>query len=69
MKTALTLKFNENLGDLNNAQTEKDKDFHYAYLKGFLSAVFEMPVFSQAEYDELCIALDKAMFGSSLNAC
>lgn len=68
MKQSILLKFNENLADLNNAKTEKDKDFHYAYLKGFLSAVFEMPIFSQTEYDELCTVLDKAMFGSSLYA-
>lgn len=66
MKQALLSKFNENLADLKNAKTEKDKDFHYAYLKGFLSAVFETPVFTQSEYDILCDELDKTMFGSSL---
>jgi hypothetical protein len=69
MKAVLLLKFNENLADLDNAKTEQDKNFHYAYLKGFLSAVFELPIFSQSEYDDLCIALDKSMFGGSLNAC
>lgn len=62
MKQTLILKFNDALADIENAAL-LDKTWHYAFAKGFLSALFELPEFDQTEFDDLCERLDRCMHG------
>lgn len=59
MKKALLAKFNENLSELEKAETEQDRSFFYVYLKGFLSAIFELPEFTQTEIEDMAEQIDQ----------
>ena len=59
MKQALIQKFNDNLANLEKASTESEHEFFFAYGKGFLSAIFELPEFTQIEIETLFEQLDR----------
>lgn len=66
-KRDLIRKFDENLQDLAKASTEEDRNYYYAFCKGFLSAMFELPEISQQEFDDLSMKLESS--AKCANAC
>lgn len=65
MKTEILNKFEQILVDIKQAKLEKDEEkvtWFYANATGFLSVVFELPEFTQSDYDDLCNRLDSVVF-------
>ena len=56
-RAALILKLEDLFLDLEKSKPQ-DINFHYAYIKGFLSALFELPEFTQTELEDFHEKLD-----------
>lgn len=62
MKAALIEKLEDLFLDLEKSKPQ-DVNFHYAYIKGFLSALFELPEFTQTELEDFHEKLDSICKG------